>query len=161
MAAPTTLDRTDCSILQELQKNARIQNKTLADRVGIAESTCLKRVRKLRNEGVIEGYRAQVHPEAIGVGLQAMVAVQLRTHSRSVVKEFRTALRNRPEVVAHYHLGGATDFLVHVAVRDPNHLRDMILGAFTERDEVQHVETSLLFSQELAETWPIYPAARE
>ena len=72
-----SLDRTDCAILRELQKNARIQNKTLAERVGVAESTCLQRVRRLRETGVIEDYRASLHPEAIGIGLQAMVAVQL------------------------------------------------------------------------------------
>ena len=156
-----SLDRTDCAILRELQKNARIQNKTLADRVGIAESTCLERVRRLREEGVIEGYHATVRPEAVGVGLQAMVAVQLKTHSQTVVEQFREAVRTRPEVVAVYHLGGRTDFLLHVAVRDPNHLRDLILSAFTERNEVQQVETSLVFEQEQKNTWPIYPAARE
>lgn len=155
-----SLDSTDCAIIRELQKNARIQNKTLAERVGIAESTCLKRVRRLREEGVVEGYGARVRADALGIGLQAMIAIQLRRHSRELVEQFREAVRNRPEVVAHYHLGGEIDFLLHVAVRDPNHLRDLILSAFTERDEVQHVETSLVFAQEEAETWPIYPAAR-
>lgn len=156
-----TLDRTDCAILRELQKNARIQNKTLADRVGIAESTCLQRVRRLRDKGVIDGYHATLQPEALGVGLQAMVSVQLESHSRTIVEDFREGVRNRPEVVALYHLGGRTDFLLHVAVRDPEHLRDLILSAFTEREAVNQVETSLVFEREEMEEWPIYPAARE
>jgi len=156
-----TLDRTDCAILRELQKNARVQNKTLAERVGIAESTCLQRVRRLREEGVIEGHHAALNPEALGVGLQAMVSVQLTSHSPSTVDEFREGARNRPEVVALYHLGGRTDFLLHVAVRDPEHLRDLILSAFTEREAVQQVETALVFDREERPEWPIYPAARE
>jgi DNA-binding Lrp family transcriptional regulator len=156
-----TLDRTDCAILRELQKNARIQNKTLADRVGLAESTCLQRVRRLREAGVIEGAHADLRPEALGVGLQAMVSVQLASHSRSIVENFREGVRNRPEVVALYHLGGRTDFLIHVAVRDSEHLRDLILSAFTEREAVKQVETSLIFEREQMDEWPIYPAARE
>lgn len=155
------LDRTDCAIVRELQKNARIQNKTLADRVGIAESTCLKRVRGLRDRGVVTGYHADVRPEALGVGLQAMVAVQLKTHSQTAVENFQDAVRRRPEVVALYHLGGRTDFLLHVAVRDPEHLRDVILTTFTEREEVEQVETSLIFEREQMAEWPIYPDARE
>jgi len=156
-----SLDRTDCAILRELQKNARTQNKTLADRVGIAESTCLQRVRRLREQGVIDGYHAALRPEALGIGLQAMVSVQLESHSRSIVESFRESMRNRPEVVALYHLGGRTDFLLHVAVRDPEHLRDLILSAFTEREAVKQVETSLVFEREEMDEWPIYPAARE
>jgi DNA-binding Lrp family transcriptional regulator len=155
-----SLDETDCAILRALQKNARIQNKTLAEQVGVAESTCLQRVRRLREEGVIEGYHATVRPDAVGIGLQAMVAVQLATHSRTVVERFQDAARNRPEVVALYHLGGRMDFLLHVAVRDTEHLRDLVLSAFTERDEVQQVETSLVFDQEQMPAWPIYPEAR-
>ena len=78
-----------------------------------------------------------------------------------MVEQFREAVRTRPEVVAHYHLGGRTDFLLHVAVRDTDHLRDFILSAVTEREEVQEVETSLVFDEEQTAAWPIYPTARE
>jgi DNA-binding Lrp family transcriptional regulator len=95
------------------------------------------------------------------VKVQAVVAVQLGTHSRSIVETFWRDARERPEVVAIFHLGGRTDFLLHVAVRDPEHLRDTILSAFTEREEVQQVETSLIFQHERSPTWPIYPEARK
>ena len=70
-------------------------------------------------------------------------------------------MSNRPEVVALYHPGGRTDFLPHVAVRGPEHLRDLILSAFTEREAVQQVETALVFEREEMDEWLIYPAARE
>ena len=157
----TDLDRIDCEILRHLQKNARISNKALAERVGVAESTCLARVRRLRERDVLRGFHATIHAEAVGIGLQAMVAVELGTHSRGVVQQFREAVRRRPEVVGLYHLGGRTDFLLHVAVRAPGHLRDWILSTLTERDEVARVETSLLFDHEQMAEWPIYPSARE
>jgi len=155
------LDQTDCEILRIVQKNARVANKTLAEKVGLAESTCLMRVRRLREEGVIRGTRTVVDAQALGIGVQAMVAVQLRSHSRTTVEQFQEAAANRPEVVACYHLGGRTDFLLHVTVRDPAHLRDLILSAFTARDEVQHVETSLIYDQQHTDAWPIYPEARK
>ena len=155
-----TIDKIDCEILQVLQNNARIQNKELATKVGIAESTCLQRVRRLRERGVLTGYRATVDPRRLGVGLQAMVAVQLRSHSRATVQRFQQSVLSRAEVVACYHLGGRTDFLVHVAVRDSAHLRDLLLSTLTERDEVQQVETSIIYEQNHTEAWPIYPSAR-
>ena len=68
------LDRTDCEILAELQKNARLSNKELAARIGLAPSSCLERVRRLASAGVLRGYHAQVDPGALGIGLEAMVA---------------------------------------------------------------------------------------
>ncbi|PEN13869.1 ArsR family transcriptional regulator [Longibacter salinarum] len=151
------LDRTDFEIIREMQKNARIQNKALARRVGIAESTCLERVRKLRDDGILTGFYADVDAASVGVHLQALIALQLSKHSRETVERVREHVARRPEVVAIYHLGGRTDFLLHVAVRDADHLRDLILSAFTSHDEVAQVETSLIFDHSRADAWPIYP----
>ena len=69
----------------------------------------------------------------------------LSRQSRELVDSFHAHLRELPEVVSFYHLAGADDFLVHVGVRDSNHLRDFALAAFTERHEVPHIETKLIF----------------
>ncbi|RPH55785.1 Lrp/AsnC family transcriptional regulator, partial [bacterium] len=71
------LDRTDCEILAALQKNARLPNKELAERLGIAQSTCLERVRRMVEEGILQGFHARVDPKAMGIGLQAMVVIRL------------------------------------------------------------------------------------
>jgi DNA-binding Lrp family transcriptional regulator len=142
-AAP--LDRTDHRILAELQNDARLSNKELAARVGLAPSSCLERVRRLSRRGVLRGFHADVDPTALGVGLQALVGVKLQRHSLAAVRSVRDHLLSLPELVAMYHLGGTSDFLVHVAVRDVSHLRDFIVNALTTRPEVAHVETSLIF----------------
>lgn len=149
------LDRTDTAILRQLQKNARLSNKELAAAVGVAPSTCLERVRRLAADGVLRGYHADVDPHAVGVGLQAMIAVRLGQHSRPVVEAFQAHALARPEVVQVYHTTGANDFLIHVAVRDAEHLRDLALTAFTERPEVVHIETALLFAHHRAPGLPI------
>lgn len=139
------LDRTDFEILRLLQKNVRLSNKELAAKAGLAPSTCLLRVQKLRASGVLLGAHAVVAPEALGIGLQALVSVKLKEHSRPRVASFRRYAGGLREVVAVYHVSGAHDFLVHVAARDASHLRDLAMDLFTVRPEVAQIETSLVF----------------
>lgn len=145
MAPHTPLDRIDRAILGELQQNARLTNKELASRVGLAESSCLERVRRLTNAGVLRGFHAEVDARALGVGLQALIAIRLTRHSRAVVEAFRQSMLALPAAVSVFHVAGANDFLVHVAVGDTDELRDLVLSEFTARPEVAHVETSLIY----------------
>jgi len=147
------LDRIDFAILDSLQQDARLSNKELAARVHLAQSSCLARVRRLRKSGVLGSYHAEVDLRALGIGLQAMVAVQLRQHSRDLVEAFRAHARTLPEVLSVYHVAGETDFLVHVAVRDADHLRDLAMDAFTTRPEVSRIRTSLIY--ERVRRWPL------
>lgn len=155
------MDRIDIELLRLLRNNARLPNKTLAEKVGVAPSTALERIRRLRETGVIEGYHAEFEPRAVGIGLQAMVAVRLARHSRELLDGFRAHLLGLPEVLAFYHVAGANDFQVHVAVRDSDHLRDFALDAFTRRPEVAHIETSLIFEFRRSPEMPIYVALGE
>jgi DNA-binding Lrp family transcriptional regulator len=141
----TDLDQTDVAILAALNTNARISNKDLAEHVGLAPSTCLERVRRLVEAGAIHGFHADIDLAMLGFGLQAMIAVRLQRHSREIVTSFREYVLGLTEVRAVYHVAGADDFLVHVAVRDADHLRDLALDAFTTRKEVAHIETRLIF----------------
>lgn len=139
------LDRIDFEILDLLQKNARLSNKELAAAVGLAPSTCLVRVQHLREAKVLGAARMEVAPEALGIGLQAMVAVRLKQHSRAQVRAFWKHLLSLKEVRSVFHVTGEHDFLVHVLVRDAHHLKDLAMDAFTSRPEVGHMQTSLLF----------------
>lgn len=154
------LDRIDSEILSQLQKNARLSNKELAASVGLAPSTCLERVRRLYDAGVVTGAHAVVDPGALGIRLQAMIGVRLERHSRRTVERFRREILDRPEVVAIYYLSGATDFMVHVAVPGSEHLRDFTLDALTSRDDVARVETSLLFDYARDPRLPDYTRTR-
>src|SRR5580658_2183050 len=79
--ADLDLDDIDRHIVYELARDARIANNALAERVGIAPSTCLGRVRSLRERGVIRGYHADVDPAALGLALQALIAIRLESHA--------------------------------------------------------------------------------
>lgn len=155
MAQEPALDRIDIAILTELQKNARLPNKELAARIGVAQSTCLERVRRLWERRILRGFHAEVSPAALGIGLEALVAVRLTRHSRELVEAFRSHALALREVIAVTHLAGENDFLVHVVVRDAAHLRELAMSAFTTRDEVARIETSLIFEHKRSETLPV------
>jgi len=140
-----TLDRIDYEILGLLQNNARISNKEIARKVGLAASTCLVRIRLLQSSGVISGFHAEIAPASLGVGIQAMIAVRLLRHFKPDVDAFRQHALSLPEVTQLYHVAGPIDFLVHVWARNSDHLRDLAMTAFTSRKEVSHIETELIF----------------
>lgn len=158
MARNEPPDRIDCLLLAELQKNARISNKALARKAGVAESTCLERVRRLEREGVLRGSHAEVDPARLGAGLQALIRVRLARHARTEVEAFRRHALARPEVLTLFHVAGADDFLLHVAVRDAAHLRELTLDAFTTRKEVGRIETSLIFEHARSAVFGGFPA---
>lgn len=141
----TDLDRIDFEILSALQNNARLSNKELAARVGLAPSSCLERVRALEAARELRGYHAEVDPHALGIGLQALVFVRLRRHSRQRVDAFRRYALELPETTGLFHVTGEFDFLVRIALRDADHLRNLLMDSFTTRAEVSHLETHLIF----------------
>ena len=152
------LDRIDRALVAELQRNARVSNKELAATVGLAPSTCLERVRALRARGVITGFHAQVANDALGRGLEAMLEVRVRPHSRAHVDAFWDAVLALPEVTEVFHVTGGADFLLHVAVADTEALRDFVLDRLTVRPEVAHVETHIVFGQARRQALePLYP----
>lgn len=141
----TPLDRIDREILAALQKDARLANNALAAQVGVAPSTCLERVRSLRARGILRGFHADVALNPLSRGLEAIVAVRVRAHARALVEQFRAHALGLPEVVQVFHVTGADDFLLHVAVRDTDALRDFVLDHLAARPEVAHVETRVVY----------------
>lgn len=143
---PDLIDRIDRDILGWLQHDARISNKDLAAKVGLAPSSCLSRVRRLEESGALLGYHAEVDPRVYGVTLEALIAIRLEKHARPAIASFERHIGTLAEVRGVFHVTGANDYLVHAAVSDAEHLREFALAAFATRAEVAHLETSLIFS---------------
>ena len=139
------LDGVDRVILAELSADARIPNNALAERAGIAASTCLGRVRVLRDRGVIRGFHADIDPAAIGRPIQAMIAVRMQSHARSHLREFAASVAELPEVLNVFFLAGADDFLVHVAARSTENLRTFVVVNLSGNPDVALTETNLIF----------------
>jgi DNA-binding Lrp family transcriptional regulator len=139
------VDELDTAILRHLQEDARQPNRAIAQKVGIAPSTCLERIRLLRRRGVIRGYHARVALPALNRGVQAMVSAQVRPLNREVVAAFEQSVAGLPEVLSVYTMAGSDDFLVHVTAPDIEHLHAFLLERFTERREIVSFRTSIVF----------------
>lgn len=139
------MDEVDSAIIRELQTDARQPNQDIARKVGIAPSTCLERTRLLRQRGVIRGYHADIDLAALNRGLQALVAVQIRPLSRTVIEAFQSSVAALPEVIAVFTLTGSDDFIVHVAAQDIDHLHAFLIDRFTSRREIVGFRTSIVY----------------
>lgn len=150
------LDNTDLQILALLYQDASLTNKDIADKVGLAPSSCLERIKRLQADKVIVNQRLIVDLNALGGHIQAMISVRISDHNRSTVDTFQQDLLPLAEVMSIYHMGGENDFLVHVSVSDSMHLRDFVFNAITARKEVNHVETALLYDHHVSGTLPSF-----
>lgn len=142
--ATIELDRTDIVLLAELQRDGRLTNAELAERVHLSASACLRRVQRLEREGVIAGYRAEVDPERIGLGLQAFVRVQLNHHDTDALESFRRFVNEWDEVVTCHALTGDMDYLLLVAVRDLEHFSHFLLDRLLNQAGGADINSSLV-----------------
>ena len=112
------LDQIDLRILEHMQKDARLTNVELAERVGLSPSPCLRRLRRLERDGVINGYMTFVDQTKVGLPVSVFVSVALKEQSESALEEFEAAVAALPEVMECYLMTGASDYLLRVVTRD-------------------------------------------
>jgi DNA-binding Lrp family transcriptional regulator len=150
------LDQIDLQILALMFEDANQSNKDIANKVGLAPSSCLERIKRLQSDGVIISHRLLVETNSLGGHIQAMISVRLSDHNRATVDQFQAELLPLPEVMSIFHMGGENDFLLHVTVSDSTHLRDFVFNAITARKEVNHVETALVYDHQISGTLPSF-----
>jgi DNA-binding Lrp family transcriptional regulator len=139
------MDELDSAIIAHLQADARQTNRDLARTLGIAPSTCLERVRALRERGVITGFHAAVNLMALNREVQAMLHVQVRPLSRRVIEGFKAYAMSLPEVLSVFVVAGGDDFLVHVAVPSVDSLHAFLMDKFSGRREIAGFRSSVIY----------------
>lgn len=139
------LDPIDRRLVELLAADARLPNARLAEAVGVAPSTCLARVRALLERGVIRGFHAEIDPAALGLPLQAMIAVRLSVHSRDQIESFTAHVRSLPAVLELFHMTGGDDYLLRVTAADPHDLREFVVEHLASHPSVAHAETNLIY----------------
>lgn len=112
------IDRINLRLLSVLQREGRITNHALADRVGLSPSACLERVRKLKNEGVLRGYQARIDLDRVCLSVTVITTVKLHDHRREHMDRFERAVRALPEVVECHQVSGVFDYMLRVVCRD-------------------------------------------
>ncbi|HKQ43539.1 MAG TPA: Lrp/AsnC family transcriptional regulator, partial [Pseudonocardia sp.] len=111
-------DKTDRAILTILQREGRLPNVELAERVALSPSSCLRRTKALEAAGLIAGYRAELDRQRLGLGLTVFISLRVQQHSRATSRTIEDALTAIPAVVACYVVSGEADFLVEAVVHD-------------------------------------------
>jgi DNA-binding Lrp family transcriptional regulator len=139
------IDDIDRQLLDLLQADARMTNSELASRVGIAQSTCIQRVRNLTSRGVIEGFHAKINRGAVGHGLEVLVSVTLRATARQQLSTFMVEMKALPEVQQVFFLGGSEDFILHLATKDSDHVREFVLENLSANPAVANTRTNIIF----------------
>jgi len=138
------LDRIDLALLAILQREGRISNAELAERVSLSAAACLRRVQRLERDGVLTGYGALLDPARVGLGLQAFVRVQLARHDTDAIAEFTARINGWDEVVACHALTGDMDYLLHVVVQDLAHFSRFLLDHLLNASGVADVNSSFV-----------------
>lgn len=150
-----TIDRIDAEILRLLQKDARLSNKQIAAAVGLAPSSAHDRLKRLWGEGALTGAHADVAPKVMGVGLEALLLIELSKHERATVDSFMEDVVHIPEVRSARLITGRYDLVVHVVARDTRHLMDLALDRFTNRPGVTRIETSIIYETRVNHELPM------
>ncbi|MFN3416245.1 MAG: Lrp/AsnC family transcriptional regulator [Caldimonas sp.] len=116
--ATVQLDAIDRQILRILQDDGRISNQDLAERVHLSPSACLRRVRRLEEEGVIARYVALLHPRAVGQPGTSFTIVNLERITPEAIQAFESAVRAEPAILDCYYVAGSNDYLIRFTYRD-------------------------------------------
>jgi DNA-binding Lrp family transcriptional regulator len=112
------MDAIDRAILAHLERDARLSNTELAERVHLSPSPCLRRVRNLERAGVITGYHAAVDPAAVGRGFQVLLHIEMTVQDRATSEAFETHVAQLDEVIEARRMFGRPDYLLWIAVAD-------------------------------------------
>ncbi len=140
------LDEIDKKIVSILQKEGRLSNKELAERINLTTTPTLERVRRLEKNNVIQGYTAILNKESIGKGFSAFVSVTLSVHQLNLMGEFTDAIKSIPEILACYNTTGEGDFLLHIVAKDVKDFEQFLRAKLTTLPDVQRLHTSIVLS---------------
>jgi Lrp/AsnC family leucine-responsive transcriptional regulator len=137
------LDAIDCRIIAALQADGRLSNVELAERVGLSPSPCLRRVKRLEQDGTIEAYRAMLGRQRLGLGLTVFVGVKIEGHADQRAEAFQDTVVALPEIVACHMVSGETDYLLEIVVPDLEHYQRFLVGKLLSLAIVREVRSSI------------------
>ncbi len=148
-----SLDRYDRRILEILQEEGRISNQELADRIGLSQSPCLRRVRVLEEAGLITGYRALLDAKKLGLNLLALIHISMDRHTPERFANFDTKISALPEVLECLLITGQdADYQLKVIVTDMDAYQALLLDKITRIEGVTGVHSSFVLRQVVART---------
>ena len=137
------MDAIDRKIVRILQQDGRISNQDLAERVGLSPSPCLRRVKRLERDGYIEGYRAALRRDRVGLGFSVFVGVKIEGHANDKAVAFQNAVTAMPEVVSCHLVSGESDYFLEVVTPDLEHYQRFLVDKLLELPVVREVRSNI------------------
>lgn len=137
------LDVIDLKLLTLLQDNGRTTNVELAEKVGLTAPPCLRRIRSLEQNGIINGYHAEVNASALGYGILVFAMVSLKSQAEDDLKAFEDHMAKLPQVRECHMLNGEIDFIVKIVATDLQAFQRFLTSELTTAPNVESVKTSL------------------
>lgn len=141
------LDRTDISILNSLQENARITNADLARSVNLSPTPCFNRVKVMEELGVIKRQVTLLEPDVLGLHVNVFIHVSLEKQVEGALQRFENAIADHPEVMECYLMSGDADYLIRVLVPNIQSLERFILDHLTKFPDVANIRSSFALKQ--------------
>jgi Lrp/AsnC family transcriptional regulator, leucine-responsive regulatory protein len=134
----------DRQILRVLQTNGRISATELARRIGMSETSCLRRIKSMEEAGIILGYQAAVDRRQIGFSMSAIIMVSVNQRTETDRKDFLSAIADNPQIISCAAVTGSYDFVLEVVIRDIDDLSDLTLRQLLELPSVTGMSTSVV-----------------
>ena len=141
-----SLDRIERQILAELQRHGRLPNVELADRIGLSESPCFRRVKNLERDGVIQGYAARLDQRALGLTVTAYVHLTIEKGLEQRT-EFHRRVQDEPHIVECHAMSGTHDYLMKVVARDMDHFSELVMRSILSYPGVLNLESSFSLAE--------------
>ncbi|MFC2248480.1 Lrp/AsnC family transcriptional regulator [Labrys portucalensis] len=137
----------DTRILTALQEDGRLTNQDLADKVGLSTSPCWRRVRKLEEDGVIQGYKAVLDRRRLGLGVLAFIRVKIDSHSEAEAEAFSNEVLRLEEVIACYSIAGDADFLLQVVATDLDAYAQFAMATVRRLPRIKEMQTTFVLKE--------------
>lgn len=141
------LSKTDINILELLQQDARITNQQLADTIGLSASPTWRKVRKLEEDQVIQGYRAVLNRRKIGLNVMVFVRVTIDSHSEAEARKFEAEVTALDKVVSCYSIGGDADFLLQVVSADMDAYAEFAMSVIRRLPGIKEMQSMFVLKE--------------
>nr|WP_294859320.1 Lrp/AsnC family transcriptional regulator [uncultured Fluviicola sp.] len=143
----STLDSIDQQIITLLQSNGKMNNKEVANKIGLSITPTFERIKRLERIGVIQGYAALINRKAIGKDLKVVCQVSLKSHEKEGIDVFENAIKELPEVSHAYHVAGATDYMLTIEVANMEVYQDFLKNQLARIPHIGQVNSSFVMSE--------------
>lgn len=142
-----SLDQTDYKILKRLQEEGRITNLQLSNEIGLSPGPTLERVKKLEKNGYINSYHAKLDNKKLGLGIEALIMINLVRQVDNAISDFKQSINAIPEIVECYQITGNADYVVKVIVKDIEAFEQLIANKFSKMEQIGQMQSMVILSK--------------